>query len=566
MPKYCYDKKYAVIIGIDKYKFEDVPNLQYAESDAKSIREKLVTKFKYKEEDIFELYGEEATKEKILNLFLELKKKVKYDDGIIFFFAGHGYSEDGLRKAVGYLIPYDGKLTNTYTMLQFDEIMNTSDTIKCKHIFFIIDACYSGLALQRGVSAKRFIKDMLSRQARQILTAGKGDQTVSDGNGPIANHSVFTGHLLNALDGDAKMDGGVISANSVMAYVYNKVSTDTLSYQTPNYGTVFGDGDYIFNDYIFEENDIEIKDDTLVTLPTTLLDIDLQKNIKLIDEMKELLSRPSNKIQIFDKVNKELRSVKTQLEIEGKLGLFGINDDNMEQSINKLNSIYSNLFIMIILICFWGNEEYKCIIRKIFEVMGNVDSPRSGTIAGLSLFYYPTRLMYYNGFISAIESGKYYFIEEMSNVEVLKSNLYKNERSLLIVEQDEKTTKYYNMFNQLNDKNNYYYPVSHYTFKYIQPLLDDLLFLDNRYEEKFIQAETLISIISAYGRYDDGNTYVWAQGGEFIIKNKFNNNYFLEFFEKDILEKIQLFKNEEDKNKFKELYLKMIKSFNERYF
>ena len=385
MSKYCYDKKYAVIIGIDKYKFEDVPNLEYAESDAKSIKEKLVTKFKYEEEDIFELYGEKATKEHILNLFLKLKKKVKYDDSIIFFFAGHGYSEDGLRKAVGYLIPYDGNLTNTYTMLQFDEIMNTSDTIKCKHIFFIIDACYSGLALQRGVSAKRFIKDMLSRQARQILTAGKGNQTVSDGNGPIANHSIFTGHLLNALDGEAQMDGGVISANSVMAYVYNKVSTDTLSHQTPNYGTVFGDGDYIFNDYIFEEKDIEINDDTLVTLPSTLLDIDLQKNTKLVDEMKELLSQQSNRIRIFDKVNKELRNVKTQLEIEGELGLFGINDDNMEQSLNKLNSIYSNLYIMTILICYWGDEEYKCIIRKIFEVIGSTDNPKTGSIVGIKI-------------------------------------------------------------------------------------------------------------------------------------------------------------------------------------
>ena len=38
MSKYCYDKKYAVIIGIDKYKFEDVPNLEYAESDAKVLK------------------------------------------------------------------------------------------------------------------------------------------------------------------------------------------------------------------------------------------------------------------------------------------------------------------------------------------------------------------------------------------------------------------------------------------------------------------------------------------------------------------------------------------------
>ncbi len=566
MASYSYGKKYAIIIGINKYKFDDIPNLEYAESDALAVKSKLIDKLKYKQEEIFEFIGENATKENIMNAFLQLKKQVQYDDSVLVFFAGHGYSEDGLRKAVGYLIPYDSNMSNTYTMLQFDEMMNTSSTIKCKHMFFIIDTCYSGLALTRGVSAKRFIKDMMNRQARQVLTAGKGDQTVTDGNGPIPNHSIFTGYLLKALDGEAQLDGGIISANSVMAYVYNKVSTDTLSYQTPNYGNIFGDGDYIFNDYIFEESGDEIQDDTLVTLPSTLLDIDLQKNTELIDEMKELLSESTNRIKIFDKVNKELRNIKTQLELEGKLGLFSVVETNVEQFVSKLNNIYHNLYVMIILICFWGDENYKSIIKKIFEVVGGIDKPTSGTVGGCAMFYYPIRVMYYIGFIASIEGGKYYFLSEMINAKVLQSNLYKNEKNLLIVEQDERTTKYYAIFHYLNDKNNYYYPISHYIYKYVQPILDDLLYLDNRYENVFMQAENLISIVSAYHRYDCDNGYVWAQGGEFISKNRYKENYYSSFFYNEVLRELNLFKDDNDKIIFKEKYLEMIAEFNRSHF
>ena len=59
-------------------------------------------------------------------------------------------------------------------------------------------------------------------------------------------HSVFYGHLLQGLDGGAATPDGIISANGIMSYVYEKVAKDVNSRQTPHFGFIDGDGDFIF--------------------------------------------------------------------------------------------------------------------------------------------------------------------------------------------------------------------------------------------------------------------------------------------------------------------------------
>src|SRR5207244_2588726 len=116
------------------------------------------------------------------------------------------------------------------------ELTRNADLIEAKHILFVMDACYGGLALMRGITpgTKRFLKDMLIRRSRQVLTAGKADEVVADSGGPLPGHSVFTGHLLEALQGKAANSEGIITAATLSAYVYMAVSSDAGSQQTPH--------------------------------------------------------------------------------------------------------------------------------------------------------------------------------------------------------------------------------------------------------------------------------------------------------------------------------------------
>ena len=166
---------------------------------------------------------------------------------LLVFFAGHGTTVPSSRGPVGYLVPVDGRLDDKSTLIRWDDLTRNADIIPAKHILFVMDACYSGLAIQRAgqLGERCFVTDMLQRQSRQVITAGKADEVVADGGGPTGENSIFTGYLLEGLHGKAADDGGVITASNLMNYAYRKVSTDSRSHQTPHFGHIDGDGDFI---------------------------------------------------------------------------------------------------------------------------------------------------------------------------------------------------------------------------------------------------------------------------------------------------------------------------------
>ena len=143
----------------------------------------------------------------------------------------------------------DADLTNyegsAISMTNFQDI---SEAVPAKHLLFIMDSCYSGLALTRGggmAPSQNYLNEISRREARQMFTAGGADQQVAD-NGPNG-HSVFTWTLLQGLDGRADLNGdGVITATELAAYVAPAVSA--LSRQTPTFGNLPGTegGDFIF--------------------------------------------------------------------------------------------------------------------------------------------------------------------------------------------------------------------------------------------------------------------------------------------------------------------------------
>jgi len=94
---------------------------------------------------------------------------------------------EGSRGPIGYLIPVNGDSDNLNTLIRWDDLTRNAEIIPAKHILFIIDACYSGLALQRAITppgTQRFVTDLLQRMSQQVITAGKADEKVADGSGP----------------------------------------------------------------------------------------------------------------------------------------------------------------------------------------------------------------------------------------------------------------------------------------------------------------------------------------------------------------------------------------------
>jgi len=246
-----YRDSHALIIGIDQY--QRWPRLAHAKRDALAMQETLQSSFGFRPENINLLLDGDATRANILRVLNEKLvdgQRVKRDDRVFVFFAGHGSTRRlPSGREIGYVIPVDAGLDDLQTdAIAMPQLQEVGEALSAKHALFIIDACYSGLGLTRagfGGSSANFIKDNARRIGRQMMTAGGADQQVAD-DGP-GGHSVFTWTLLQALSGKADLNGdGLITATELAAYVAPAVSA--IAHQTPAFGSLPGSegGEFVF--------------------------------------------------------------------------------------------------------------------------------------------------------------------------------------------------------------------------------------------------------------------------------------------------------------------------------
>jgi peptidoglycan/xylan/chitin deacetylase (PgdA/CDA1 family)/uncharacterized caspase-like protein len=243
-----YRDSWAVVIGIDNY--AKWPKLHYAVNDANGMKEILTRKYGFKPDHVFTLLNEDATRERILSVLgdtLSNTKSVHKEDRVFVFFAGHGATRKlPSGRDLGYIIPYEADPENfqgqAISMTNFQDI---SEGIPAKHVMFVMDSCYSGLALTRGQVNTNYIREVSKRMARQMLTAGGASEQVDD-NGPNG-HSIFTWTVLQGLEGRADMNSdGFISGGELASYVAPSVSG--VSRQTPAFGNLPGSegGEFMF--------------------------------------------------------------------------------------------------------------------------------------------------------------------------------------------------------------------------------------------------------------------------------------------------------------------------------
>jgi uncharacterized protein len=250
-----YTKQNALVVGIDRYRSNDIDKLENAVNDAKAVTNIL----KNMGFNVTELYDSEATKTAILSSFRNIQRYSKYNDSFIFYFAGHG---QGItlenKEQIGYIIPYDANISLRHSDLmeyeteaiKLNEIKLYCKNMRTKHVALLLDSCFSGLAMKRSLPKTNkmdfeYYNDLLSRKAINILTAGD-DQPVSDG----TDHSPFTRAILNGL-GKGNLDlydrDGYATFSELAVYVKGKVEKATYRRQRPQFDNLSeDDGDFVF--------------------------------------------------------------------------------------------------------------------------------------------------------------------------------------------------------------------------------------------------------------------------------------------------------------------------------
>ncbi len=309
---HLYQKTYAVIIGIDRYKnLEFNQQLKNAVSDAKGVKAVLQEKFVF--DKFYELYNENASKEQILKTLQGDLANISDQDAIFVFFAGHGYTQaTKFGDEVGYIVPHDGSMKDNemFKNISMVELRdNIAKTMSAKHVFFVMDACYSGTLLKRGVEAQAktvdyaYLKSITQAPVRQVLTAGGKNEMVLDGG--YKNHSVFTGRLIEKLE----QAENYITASELGLYIPKKVFSDAQDRnhkQNPQFGNLLGEGDFVF---IAKASQNVNSEDVLAQELARL-----QEQNKKLEEEKNLKAQQENL-----KKQEELKAQMAALEEKKKL-------------------------------------------------------------------------------------------------------------------------------------------------------------------------------------------------------------------------------------------------------
>lgn len=517
IPKYT--GSYALIIGINKY--ATASPLQYAASDAKSIQKLLVEHFGFGEDGIHVLIDDQATRSNIMSLYMAFTEDgTKRDDRLMVYFAGHGETRSGTRGEIGFLIPHDGNLEDLSTLIRWDELTLNAELIQAKHLLFVVDACYGGLVFPRGVpsGSMRFLKDMLLRRARQVMTAGKADETVADSGGPRSGHSLFTGHLLDALEeGKAADENGIITANGVMSYVYAKVSTDPRSSQTPQVGYIGGDGDFIFHAPVLTsptEKD-EVDEDLLITIPSTVIHVDRLKD-DLVSLVKDLIVSPQGHIRLDDLAKEHVHTFLVETSND-RFPVEGIkySDEEFANRLQRYEKLVKPLEVLAICIAHWGEEQHLTILQKIASRATDQISPQAGSVTWNALRWYPILILSYSAGIAALAARRHPILYSLFTAPAPSPHSIGKRTTLLsslgkAILEIERTQ----VFKQLPGHERQYVPRSEYIYKLLQPDLEDILFLGEDYENYFDEFEVLLALAYADLRYEEGGN-IWGPMGRF---------------------------------------------------
>src|SRR5690606_16007295 len=101
--------KWAVIVGIDRFKDKRIPSLRFSAKDARDFAKFLVEKANFKKDHVLLLLNENASRDNILRSLGDdwLPRRVLEDDLVLIFASSHGSPKELDVGGDNFLIAYD---------------------------------------------------------------------------------------------------------------------------------------------------------------------------------------------------------------------------------------------------------------------------------------------------------------------------------------------------------------------------------------------------------------------------------------------------------------------------
>jgi len=171
-------KYYALIIANNTYNENSgMMSLKRPIADATALKEVLATRYTFDWNNIMTLY--DRSKMDVEVSLEELQKRVRPEDNLLIFYAGHGKMD--MEADIGYWLLSDAT-GSRYTWLSNSTITDFIKVCKARHVLLIADACYAGsIYSSRGMmdNATIAIQDLIKSKSRKAITSG-GTTEVTD--------------------------------------------------------------------------------------------------------------------------------------------------------------------------------------------------------------------------------------------------------------------------------------------------------------------------------------------------------------------------------------------------
>lgn len=223
----------AVVVGIEEYKNEDIPDVEYALEDARVMRKYLTKALGFRGENI--IYAENATSAEMTRIFGsaddpkgQLYNWVRPGESEVFvYYSGHGAPNPETGNA--YFVPSNSNPSylsqNGYPANQLYENLAK---IPAKSTTVVVEACFSGTS-EGGAVVQNVSPAILSIENPLIgmenalaFTAGAADQVSTWYN--EKKHGLFTYYFLTGLRGAANTNGDrEVTAREMETYLTEKV-------------------------------------------------------------------------------------------------------------------------------------------------------------------------------------------------------------------------------------------------------------------------------------------------------------------------------------------------------
>jgi hypothetical protein len=225
-------RTFILVIGIDDYQDPQLPDLRFAEADARAV-------FRYyaahrrspaDRDRVLALTGAEATRAAVLQAIRQhlVQRATDPQDTVVLYFAGHGFAD----ADESYLACADTTLTGLpETSISRTVLQSYWDRIPAGTKVLVTDACHAaGLASLRGVGGVRTLEpkreapgSMSSGGFGSITIAATTETELSVEDAELAQ-GVFTTAFVTALQGDADADrDGVVTLGELAEYLRAEV-------------------------------------------------------------------------------------------------------------------------------------------------------------------------------------------------------------------------------------------------------------------------------------------------------------------------------------------------------